>query len=324
MANITRKNIFDPKTFVESGGGQFQEGNIQVVESKYLVHKAQERQAKPGETVEPTIPHMVLAWRCKRLNEQLVPMTDESGEIFEDLQFGFGTKSLQHVHPGRADSPDDEQVEDAGTEVGASGPTIVIMPSFEGLNTKSSLSVLINSLVEASLSPTIRNRAWAPDYVGGIFHMKSTTTQKNDRGADVPIMIGSNGKPVGYKVVDKIHRQPTGKLEASAPAGGNAAAPASSGGAAAPAGGSVEPKTIDVLKKFSKDNQGKSFKRKAFYGAVAEAMDGVIEQGQPRLEALTLIKNDTWLANIVDNEEGVDAEITKGDDGKMTAIKFTA
>ncbi len=158
------KGLFNPKNAVESTGG-FREGIIQVDSSVYKVHRN-----RTGEGQAELAPVMALCWNITRLDEEQEVMTNEDNEpLTEELIFSGGGKSLAQVHPGRADSPDDPEIEDAGVAVNTEGPTVYLVNQDWFPHKKSGMTQLMESLKEKGLKEEYLDRVWAPDYVGAIF-----------------------------------------------------------------------------------------------------------------------------------------------------------
>jgi hypothetical protein len=221
MASPVR-GLLDPKNAVDGGGSKFQEGLFRVDKSEFEVF--QKRGAKDQ---TPPAPITALVWTGTRLDEDHRPLMAEDGQpLVERLDFSLGSTSLAYVHPARANGPDDGDLEDAGEQVGASGPTIVCAKSGWSLNKKSGFAVLAESLDKAGyFKPDEAVYEWAPSYEGAIFYMKPAAQS-----------MEKDGKNEQYfqKVVAQVVKWPgkdavAGKTAAS---GGKAAA---SGKAAAPA-----------------------------------------------------------------------------------------
>ncbi len=168
--------LFNPINAVESSGG-FKEGLVQIDTSVYKVHKG-----RSGEGQEDIAPKLALVWNVTRLDEDKQPLTDGDGNpIQEEVVFSAGGQSLRHAHPGRADSADSEEIEDAGVEINAEGPTIYLTNQTWKPDKKSAIVNLQESLVGKGLD---LDRTWAPDYIGGIVYLKSKPSGQTITRAD--------------------------------------------------------------------------------------------------------------------------------------------
>jgi hypothetical protein len=175
---------------------RFREGNIEVVESKFVV--AQDQNAKRAAFV-------ALEWTVKLLDADMHPMKNEEGEEQKEvIRFGLGGQSLQQVHPGKADGPEDDQREDGGTELGVAGPTLFFINEEWQLNPKSAIAHLIKSLNKVGFKPNIIERLWAPDYVGLVAYLGSEIDPKNTMRNEKT----GKDEPLAYKVITKLVKAP--------------------------------------------------------------------------------------------------------------------
>jgi len=270
MARAT--GLMDPANAAKSAG-LFQEGFVKVDQACYRVHKG-----KAGEGEAP-VPATKLVWTCTRLTEGgAEPVLNENDEpITEELFFSFGGKCLPFVHPGKGDSPDDDEPEDLGTAEGTQGNTIFLVANDWTPNEKSGLMVMTKSLVKAGLSSEFLNRCWAPDWVGCIFEMKQHKGEK-----------GSDGREFTYKIVSKIVVGPGGGKKSKS-------ASASSNGA-----GDAEAALAPILRQLSEELDAQSITRKAFMNRVRAALDANHVDAKLLVPVLSLLKDDKWLLEHAD------------------------
>lgn len=298
------KGLLNPKNATESTGGGFREGVVRIDKSAFAV--VQPRGGKDREAPQPVC---ALVWDVTRLDEHtLEPLVSDAGDnegapVTETIVFGMGGKSLTSVHPGKADSADDDDVEDLGVEVGVEGPTVFVENTQFSLNKKSALANLMVSLEGAGFKPEYLDRVWANDFTNSVFFMKtqvSADTMKGDDGKE---------RPINYKVVSKIIRAGYDKKGASGnggaakggakPTSGAQAPAAASGQTAATSNGKGGDEAESILKpileSLSEQLDGTRITRKALNMKVTGALaDGKIA---PKLHVpvLQLVKNDEWL-----------------------------
>lgn len=308
---MARLNLMDPANEAKStGGSKFKEGNIRVTASAWAVHKA----GGPDSQIAPST---VLAWAVDRLDEDLQPLTDDDGNpLVETLYFGTGGKALPRVHPGKADSPEDEEVEDLGDEIGTEGNTLFIVDETFRVHEKASVLVLVKSLAKAGWKEKY-NRMWAPDYKGLVCFMG------NFADPDIK-QKGKDGKeyPTNYKVVTKIHTAPyEGKNKAAAGAGGKDAA----AGKTAPKGdGAANPadaKAQELLAKLVADKDGSTLTKKAVITTVSGYITTLKVDPKLQVPILTLFKEDKWLNK---HAEKLGYTPESDDDGKIVSVTFGA
>jgi hypothetical protein len=258
--------LMNPDNAAKSAG-PFKEGYIRIESNTYKVQQSKG---------EDAVPATKWAWSVTRLAENgEEPLTDEHDEpIREELYFSFGGKSLPFVHPGKADSPDDEEPEDLGTAVDAEGNTIYLNAPDWRPNEKSGLMMLTRSLAAQGIKPEFLNRCWTPDWNGCVFFMRS---QQGEKGRD--------GREFSYKVVSKVLVGPGGKKGSSSKANG---AVASNG---------AEPETYlaPILHKLSVELDGQTLTRKAFVNRVRAALDEAKTDSKLLVPVLSLCKDEKWL-----------------------------
>ncbi len=296
------RGLFNPKNAVESAGG-FKEGIVQIDTSVYKVHRG-----KSGEGEPERAPILALAWGVTRLDEDQEVMRNDEGEaLTEELIFSAGGKSLAQVHPGRADSADDEEIEDAGTEVNAEGSTVFLVNQEWHPHKKSAMTQLTESLKEKGMKEDYLERVWAPDYVGCVFMMKNKVSDEKMQRPD------RNGKlqdyPINYKVVDRIIRGP-GSSKATKKgkaAGGESVSTASGSSAGAKLNGKadsddkVEASRIElgaILNAISVERDGTQMSWKALNAAVSRVLmeSPHIPTGLHR-HIMDVLKDHKWLAS---------------------------
>ncbi len=244
--------------------GVFKEGFVRIDFNSYKVHQ------NKGEDATPATKWV---WSVTRLGEDgQSPLTDEHDEpITEELLFGFGGKCLPFVHPGKADSPEDEEPEDLGTSVGAEGNTIYLVAQDWTPNEKSGLMTLTRSMTAQGIKAEFLNRCWCPDWNGCVFEMK-TQTEK-----------GSDGKTFNMKVVSKVLVGP-GKTKG--------------GGKATPINGKpvdAEAALAPILHKLSEELDGQQLTYKAFLNRVRSAADAAKLDTKLLVPVLSLCKDENWL-----------------------------
>jgi hypothetical protein len=299
------KGLFHPKNFAENTGGGMKEGLVRVESSVFKVHQG--RESKDG---APGAIKMALVWSVTRLDEDQQPLThaETGAAVTEELVFGIGGKALPQVHPGKADSPDDDESEDLGDEVNTEGNTIYLVNGDFRLHPKTALAYLQESLKAAGWKEEYLLREWAPDYVGSVFHMK---TQIGDEKMEDKV----TGKKtdINYKIVDKIIRAGyEAKASKSAPAAAKGkkgetevtAAPAKEKG-----GSEAETLLKPILEKLSEDLDGQRMSGKAFRLKVTAMLQQSKVPNQQHVPILSLLKDEKWLAkNAAKFDMTVDSE----------------
>ena len=272
------KGLLNPKNAVKSTGGGFKEGIIRVDDSYFAVNKL------PESSTSPIV--AALTWDVTRLDEELEPLThpEDDTPITETLIFGCGGKSLPQVHPGKAESPDDSEIEDAGDTPGHSrGNTLYLINQDWRPHEKSSVMHLFKSLQVAGYKEEYLDRIWAPDFKGLIVRMRTEVTDEK---------INPNDKnTISYKVVDRIIRapyeKPKSKTTGKAPVG--AAANGQDKGAEA------EGLLAMILVTLQEANPGVSMTRKALNTRINQQLQE--RKIDPRLfvPVMSFTKDDAWL-----------------------------
>lgn len=306
------KGLLKSANFAESlDGFAFKEGFVRVDQASFRVHQNREQKKDDGSTV-PGMIKFALVLSVTRLDEDQDPLKDEQDEdMIEDIILGLGSKALVGIHPGGADGPDDQEVEDLGIEPGTEGKTVFFVNGDYQVHPMTAAAVFAASLEKAGWKEEF-NRLWAPDFVGSIFHMKSQVGDKKMKdprtGKDVDI---------NYKIVDKIVRAGY-EAKKTVKGAGAAKLEAVKGGksAAAEKGEKVAEKVADkttapesapsknaeaesilkpILEHMSETQDGRRFTRKGFTTQVQAALQK--EKVEPKLHVpiLTLIKDDGWL-----------------------------
>jgi hypothetical protein len=247
------------------GAGAFKEGVIRIDANSYVVDKGAEGQAD-------SVPATKWKWKVTRMAEGgQEPLTDEhDNPITEDLYFSFGGKCLPFVHPGNAQSAEDDEPEDLGTAVGTEGNTIYLNASDWRPNEKSGLMTLTRSLTAQSIKTDYLNRCWAPDWNGCVFDMR---TQVSGDSKD--------GRSFNYKVVAKV-----------------LVGPGKSKGGKSSANGKPDEAGVElakILNLLSQELDGQAITRKAFLNRVRGSMDVLKIDAKLLVPVLSLAKDDKWL-----------------------------
>lgn len=316
-----KKGFFrDPAPDLMTG---FKEGNIEVLESAFKV-------VHPDTPIGGTDPgaHPALVWKVKRLDEDLDPIlnseTDEP--LIEELAFSIGNKILSKVHPGKANGPDDKDVEDAGTADDTEGPTLFFVDTVQ-IHAKSGARVLFASLEDglkddqgkpfftgAGVNVKYVDRIWAPDWVGCIFHMKGFA---DARFLEMESRKDASKKyPVPYKIVDKVHRGPGEKGKGKTAAGGKttAAGEKAAGKTASEKSGGEDTEVLTIAKKvlnqLSEKQSGQTLTFKLFWKAATDILQGIDKLDPKLLVPVTqFLKNEEWMAeNLKSFDMTVDVE----------------
>ena len=278
------KGLFNPKNAAKSSGG-FKEGFVHVDASTYRVHRGKSAEGEPERQ-----PVLALVWAVTRLDEDQANMTTDEGEpITEEIVFSAGGKSLAQLHPGRADSPEDHEIEDAGVAVNAEGPTIHIVNQEWHPHEKASLTQLMESLKEKGVKEEYMDRVWAPDWVDCVFYLKNKVT------GDKMQRPGKDGKlqdyDINYKVVEKIVRGP-GQAKSSKKSNGKA----DSSGLNGKSPEEAEQVVGSMLNTLSTEKDGEKMTRKALNVTLARMVAESGSDPKLQLAAMTLVKSDAWLA----------------------------
>lgn len=271
----------NPENASKGGGGAFKEGFIRIDGNTYKVHQAQG---------EDAVPATKWIWDVTRLQQDgETPLVDEHEEVVrEQLFFSFGGKCLPFVHPGKADSVNDEEPEDLGVSVGAEGNTIFLNAPDWRPNEKSGLMILTGSMAKQGVDRQFLDRCWTPDWNGCIFEMASQLEK------------GRDGREFSYKIVKKV---------VVGPGGGKKAAKTNSKAAAnSSPNGEVEPALVGVIMAMSEEMDGQQLTRKAFVNRVRVALDEKKVDSKLIIPALNLAKSDDWLRK---NAETLDISVSE-------------
>jgi hypothetical protein len=290
------KGFLNPDNAAKSSGSSFREGPVRVAGSVFRVHQSPPREGQPER-----VPVTAMVWDVIRLDEDLEPLTTDDGEpLHEELPFSLGGKSLSRVHPGLADSPDDEDddIEDAGDEVNAEGPTLKLIDSTFRPHEKSSIVKLMSSLKNAGYKPEYVERVWAPDFIGLVAFMsveldKDMMQEYTDKNGKL------EKRPTAYKVVSKIISAPYEKKDAGkkAPAGKKDSATASTEKVDSKVGKNSEAEAAlkPILEQLSTDRDGSTMSRKAFNNLVTTTLQSQKVSPKLHVPIISLIKDDAWL-----------------------------
>ena len=252
------------------GGGAFREGIVRIDSNCYMaVH-----QGKAGEAVDSPIPATKWMLRCTRLQEngEDVMVDEHDSPVTEELVFSFGGKCLPFIHPGKADSVDDEEVEDLGTHLGVEGNTVFLVAQDWKPNEKSGLMVFTRSLQALAVKNEFLNRCWCPDWNGCVLELKSQPSQ------------GADGKTFNYKVASRVLVAPGGTAKKAGKSASN--------------GKSSDVETIlaPILHAMSQELDGTAITRKAFLNRVRGALDQGHVDSKLLVPVLSLCKDDKWLS----------------------------
>lgn len=234
--------LFNPKNAAPESD-RFQEGLLHVVSAKVAVTH---REARQGQDEEPKKLSLVLG--CLVLDQDTQePKKDPDGQDERfDLILGFGSdltaadwekrreleengnpndervkmSIFERFRPGKAASPDSDDIEDQGDELDAEGNTIFVVDGAEDykIHPRTGLMVFMKSLAAAGWKEEYFNRVWAPDFVGSTFfvgrHLEETDQME----------VGRDGKErkrtIPYKVVKQIIRAGYEKKAGAQGAGG--------------------------------------------------------------------------------------------------------
>lgn len=249
--------LFNPKNAAPESD-RFQEGLLHVVSAKVAVTQ---REARQGQDEEPKKLSLVLG--CLVLDQDTQePKKDPDGQDERfDLILGFGTdlteaewekrreleesgnpndervklSIFERFRPGKAASPDSDDIEDQGDELDAEGNTIFVVDGAEDykIHPRTGLMVFMKSLAAAGWKEEYFNRVWTPDFVGSTFFV-GRHLEETDQ-----VEVGRDGKErkrtIPYRVVKQIIRAGYEKKAGAQGAGGK--------GKAAPKGQAAPPAT---------------------------------------------------------------------------------
>ncbi len=283
--------LLNPANASESSGG-FKEGIVRIDSASFKVY-----QGKAGEGEASRSPVLVLSWQVTRLDEDSEPLTDGDGNpVVEEIIFSLGGKSLQHAHPGQADSYEDiENVIDLGVAINTEGPTLFVTNPTWRPDKKSALVNLQDSLRLKGMRPELLDRIWAPDFNGSSVYLKAVPS-----GQQIERMNPNTGRleaqTFNYKVVDSIKSGLTtmpAKLAAVKKTKQSATATAANGKDADPA--EVESRLKPIMDKIGEANAGKSMSKKSLAATVNRMLG---EAGVPPLLVMPImdkVREDAWL-----------------------------
>lgn len=303
------KGLFNPANFAEDTGGGFKEGPVLV---EKCVCAVTQRNAREGQKQEN--PHASIVYRCIRLDpDTQEPMQNADGEPEKaEIVLGLGSKSLPHVHPGRVQSADSDEVQDAGDAVGAEGNTLYILKEDWKLHPKTAAAIWFDSLYKAGFRAELIDRMYMPDYDGAVLDVavhQEETDEKDEK----------TGKPrtIPYKIVRKIIRAPyekQGKGKGSAAAAGaSSGKKETAGSAGSGSGGSGDQEVVSaltpILLKLSEELDGQKFSPKSLATKVNQA--AVAGGVNPKLivPMIGLVKSAAW---VEENGEAFDMKMVDG------------
>lgn len=343
------RGLMNPENYHEGGGG-FQEGLVKVVDAAYTVVAPPARQGQ-----EARAPFFALVLKCNRLDEdtQEPVLDDDTGEPkVEDIAFSFGGKSLGSLHPGGASSPpmtEDEakEVEDLGDEPGTEGPTVYVVKDDFRINPQAPIAYFAASLHQGrkpkkdsrvadefsgcGCPAEIVDVPWAPQFVGLVCHIKNFTSK-----------FEMEGRPMTYKVIDKIISAPwekkAGKAKGAGTGAGSGAVktppkPAAAGkkettaaATSAPAasangaGSDEEQALVAALMNLSASQAGEKLTVKALWQATKKQLEEDGVEGAMKTKALSILmtKANVWLPS---HAGEFDATVHE-EGGKVVAVEF--
>jgi len=309
--------LLNPKNASESSGGSFKEGNVLVTRSVFKVYKKPDY---PGQA--PTEPVLALVWDVTRLDEDLNPLrNDEGDELKEQIVVSLGGSSLQKAHPGMAESPDADEVEDLGDKIGTEGPTVFVIKDGWFPDKRAGITHLNDSLIKKGFDPKILDRGWAADFTGGIYLMKTWIDEANK----LPSKDGvERGTP--YKVTDKIIRFPYEKKAGAGEkaSGGGAKGKTAKGATAAEgseeaAGSEKETILNGILNELTEELDGEELSRKAFNQRVIGKLNLNEVDAKLHVPIMSLVKDDKWAAkNLKKYDMKLNAETNSVQIGTLT------
>lgn len=289
--------LFNPANFAEDSGSGFREGLVKVIEADFRV---QQRDARQGQKQED--PHPALVLKCHVLDpDTQEPREDKDGEPEKvELSFGLGSKALSKIHPGASDSPDSDEVEDLGDEVGAKGNTVSVLDSEFRLHPKTGAAMFFLSLEKAGFKPAYLNRMWAPDMVGCVFEM---ATHQEPTGEKEMKDGKERDRTIPYKIVKKLVRA---SYEGKGGKGKDKEGKGDSGAGGSTSAGSSKGKQSDgnvevvealspILMKLSETLDGQTISLKALGTKVNAAATEAGVNPKLLVPMLALAKNADWI-----------------------------
>lgn len=285
------QGLLNPKNASESsGGGSFKEGNILVTRSVFKVHKQADYAGQA-----PKEPVLALVWDITRLDEDLNPLkTDDGADLKEQIIISLGGSSLQKAHPGMAESPDVVEAEDLGDAINTEGPTVFVIKEGWFPDKRSGITHLSDSLVKKGFDPKVLERAWAPDFVGGIFFMKTWIDEANK----LPPSKDGVERGTPYKIVDKVIRFPyeakggkTGKAKKTAD---TAAATEAEG--SEPVSGEKDTILAGILNELTEELDSQELSLKAFKARVVAKLNAHEVDAKLHVPIMGLVTDAKWAA----------------------------
>lgn len=277
---------------VESSGSSFKEGWVRISEEpEFRVH-----QNKGGEGREQPAPILAFILKGTRLDEDFDALKSDAGEeLTEELVFGLGGKSLAKMHPGTATSADDDDPEDEGTEINASGNTIYVAESVGAdlLNKKSSYYKLLDSLKKLGEKDEIIDAHYAPLWKGAVLYFHAQPDN------DVMVKDNRTGKDVAvnYKVVKEVHTSLGGGSKKAK--GGAKEAPADKK-KATKGGGDEDDNSamlVKALKEVAKTHDAEKLSMKIVSGEVSNKLDDLKVDTKSQIALLNAFRTKEWHDN---------------------------
>lgn len=248
--------LFNPKNAAPESD-RFQEGLLHVVSAKVAVTQREPRQGQDEEAKK-----LSLVLGCLVLDQDTQePKKDPDGQDERfDLILGFGSdlteaewekrreleesgnpnderiklSIFERFRPGKAASPDSDDIEDQGDELDAEGNTIFVVDGAEEykIHPRTGLMVFMKSLAAAGWKEEYFNRVWTPDFVGSTFFV-GRHLEETDQ-----VEVGRDGKErkrtIPYRVVKQIIRAGYEKKAGAGAGGKGKAAPKATAPAQAP------------------------------------------------------------------------------------------
>lgn len=247
----------------------------------------------------------------------LVPLDEDGDEIADadvrEVTFGLGSKSLGTFHPGTADSPDDEDPEDAGDEVNSEGPTIYTDNASAEIHQSTGYWVFRNSLIKAGFKKELIEQSWAPHLDGMKFILASVTSDKLEQyGSKSDTRPPKPGdRPITYKVVEKIISYPydtkKGKTSGkAAPAKAEKSAPATNGSS-----GDAQSEFEKVVAYLASKFSGKEMELKRFASQWLANYSGAKADVKLQVEAKKLANDEAAVIEAL-SAQGADIDLESG------------
>lgn len=292
-----RKGLMNPKNYQEdTGGSKFKEGLLKVDSSVFVVHCDQAPKNPRPDQKEP-VPLFAHLLKCTRLNEEMEPLEDHEGNVLtENIVLKWGATSLVSVHPANGDNPDDEEVEDQGTEVGVSGNTLVVINQDFKLHPKTGAAIFYGSLIEKGFKEDVIDRGWADDFTGTVFDVCLNTDPALGEMEQTAKDGTKSNKVTPYKIVRKLVRAPYEGGGTTKKGAGKAAAAEKTEKAAKGAKVDENAEVLalldPILTACSEKLDGKITSRKLF---IKEYITPKLTDAKTHLPVMKLLKDDGWL-----------------------------